>query len=421
MSKSQTSTQNCVIIGASHAGVNLAFALRREGWEGAIHLYDADPELPYHRPPLSKAYLTSGDSIEKNQLRSADSYTKENITLHLGVTVKSINRAEKNIVLGDNSIQPYDKLVIASGARPIIPPIPGIKSAKNLFPIRTAANITNIREALAQSKTKHVVIIGGGYIGLETAASLKKLGASVTVLEREERILARVTAPEMSSFFQQLHNENDVAVLTSKNVTSIAYQNDKNCINCADGSHYTADIVIVGVGIFVNKELAEESGIICANGIIVDETTKTNDDNIFAIGDCSYHHNPHYDTHLRLESVQNAIDQAKVAAAAICSKEVTYDTIPWFWSDQYTVKLQMVGLSEGYNQIVLRKESGEGTYGDCFSVWYFKGDTLLAVDAVNNAKAYVIGTKFIKSNAIVDKEKLEDSTTVFKPVNLILQ
>lgn len=415
-----TNTKTCVIIGASHAGVNLAFNLRKEGWEGSIHLYDSDPELPYHRPPLSKAYLTSGDSIEKNQLRSADSYTKENISLHLGVTVKTINREEKSILLGDGSIQPYEELVIASGARPIIPPIPGIENAKNLFPIRTAGNISNIRIALSKSDTKKIVIIGGGYIGLETAASLKKLGATVTVLEREERILARVTAPEMSAFFKQLHHENGVKILTSKNVTAIEYKDNKNYINCADGSVYDADIVIVGVGIYVNKELAEAAGILCTNGICVDETTKTNDAHIFAIGDCSYHHNPHYDTYLRLESVQNAIDQSKVAAATICGKEVTYDTIPWFWSDQYHIKLQMVGLSTGYNEIILRKESGEGRYGDSFSVWYFKDAVLLAVDAVNNAKAYVIGTKFIKGNNIVNKEKLADSETVFKAVNLLV-
>lgn len=413
--------ENCVIIGASHAGVNLAFALRREGWKGKIHIYDSDPELPYHRPPLSKAYLTSGDSIEKNQLRSADSYKSEDITLNLGVQVQRINREEKIIVIGDGTAVQYNKLVIASGARPIIPPIPGIKTAKNLFPIRSAADITNIRKALAKSETKKVVIIGGGYIGLETAASLKKLGATVTVLEREERILARVTAPEMSDFFQQLHDKNGVEVLTSKNVNSIEYSNNQNIIHCADGSKYTGDIIIVGVGIYVNKELAEEADILCENGIRVDSTTQTNDTDIFAIGDCSYHYNPHYDRYIRLESVQNAIDQAKVAAAAICSKETKYDTIPWFWSDQYDIKLQMVGLSQGYDQIILRKESGEGTYGDSFSVWYFKGDTLLAVDAINNAKAYVIGTKFIKGNLKVDKEKLADSETIFKPSNLLVK
>ncbi|WP_298472440.1 FAD-dependent oxidoreductase [uncultured Maribacter sp.] len=413
--------ETCVIIGASHAGVNLAFGLRREGWSGDIHLYDTDPELPYHRPPLSKAYLTSGDTIEKNQLRSSESYKSENIALHLGSTVKEINRENKKIVLGNGSLQSYDKLVIASGARPIIPPIPGIETAKNIFPIRTAADINNIREALSKSITKRVVIIGGGYIGLETAASLKKLGATVTVLEREKRILARVTAPEMSSFFQLIHNENGVDIITSKNVNKIEYKNDKNTILCADNTSYIADIVIVGVGIFVNKELAEQAGILCKNGICVDENTRTNDPDIFAIGDCSYHYNPHYDKYLRLESVQNAIDQAKVTAATLCSKEIIYDTIPWFWSDQYNVKLQMVGLSQGYNQIILRKESGEGTYGDSFSVWYFKDETLLAVDAVNNAKAYVIGTKFIKGNLKVNKQKLANPETAFKPNNLLLE
>ncbi len=411
--------KNCVVIGASHAGVSLAFYLRKEGWEDNIILFDSDPELPYHRPPLSKAYLTSSDDIQKIRLRSAESYKAENIELRLGVTVKKIDRANKSIVLTDNSRQNYDKLVIASGARPIIPPISGIETAKNIFPIRTAANITDIRNALSFSKTKKVVIIGGGYIGLETAASLKKLGASVTVLEREKRILARVTAPEMSNYFQELHSKNNVEVLTAKNVISISYKNNQNIISCEDNTQYNADIIIVGVGIYVNKELAEDASIICNNGISVDETTKTNDSNIYAIGDCSFHYNPHYNRHIRLESVQNAIDQAKVAAASICDKETEYNTVPWFWSDQYDVKLQMVGLSQGYNQIVLRKESGEGTYGDSFSVWYFNDDTLLAVDAVNNAKAYVIGTKFIKTNQKVNREKLADSETILKPVNLI--
>ncbi len=409
----------CIVIGASHAGVSLAFYLRKEGWEGDIVLFDSDPELPYHRPPLSKAYLTDTNDIQKIQLRSAESYKAENIELRLGVTVKKIDRANKCIVLADNSQQNYDKLVIASGARPIIPPISGIDTAKNIFPIRTAANIAEIRNALSKSKTKKVVIIGGGYIGLEAAASLKKLGASVTVLEREKRILARVTAPEMSDYFQQLHYKNNVEVLTTKNVTSISHENNQNIVSCQDNTQYKADIIIVGVGIYVNKELAEDAAILCNNGICVDETTKTNDSNIYAIGDCSFHYNPHYDRHIRLESVQNAIDQAKVTAASICDRPIKYDTIPWFWSDQYDIKLQMVGLSQGYNQIILRKESGEGIYGDSFSVWYFSNDTLLAVDAVNNAKAYVIGTKFIKTSQKMNKEKLANTETVLKPVNLI--
>ncbi|NMH87929.1 NAD(P)/FAD-dependent oxidoreductase [Flavivirga algicola] len=418
MSNNQTKKRVCAVIGASHAGVNFAFSLRKEGWEGDIVLFDKDPVLPYHRPPLSKAYLTSEDGIEKNLLKSAESYEKENIHLNLGVLVSSINREDKTLRLSDGRIQDYDKLVIATGARPVIPPIPGIDMATNIYPLRTAEDVENIRHAFNASSNKRIIIIGGGYIGLETAASLKKLGGAVTVLEREERILARVTAPEMSNFFMQLHTQNGVDVLTNKNVVSIKPVNDVNMVVCEDGSEFEADIIVVGVGIRVNLELAKDAGLHIENGIAVDETACTNDKNIYAIGDCTYHYNPHYKRRVRLESVQNAVDQAKVAAAAICEKAPVYDTIPWFWSDQYDVKLQMVGLSEGYNNILIRKEESDGVK---FSIWYFKDDTLLAVDAVNNAKAYVLGTKFIKGHNKIDQSKLADNSVPFKPANLLMQ
>lgn len=416
MSEQAQDNQVCVVIGASHGGVNLAFNLRKSGWTGDIILFDADPALPYHRPPLSKAYLTSSDNIQSNALKSLQAYEKENISLNLGVKVAAINRTENTITLDDGTLQAYDKLVLATGARPLMPPIQGIETASHLYPLRTAADVDNIRAAINRKPQQKVVIIGGGYIGLETAASMKKLGAEVTVLEREPRILARVTAPEMSEFFQTLHAENQVDVFTGKNVISIETEQSSNRVLCSDGSEYPADIIIVGVGIRVNLELAEDAGLEIENGIRVDQQARTNDVNIYAIGDCSFHHNPHYGCDIRLESVQNAVDQSKVAAAAICGKTANYDTIPWFWSDQYDVKLQMVGLSTGYNNLLIRKEDSD-THK--FSVWYFHNDTLLAVDAVNNAKAYVLGTKFIKSGEKLDKAKLEDNTVDLKPANLL--
>ncbi|MCB0517918.1 MAG: FAD-dependent oxidoreductase [Lewinellaceae bacterium] len=408
--------KTCVVIGASHAGANFAFALRQEGWQGDILLFDTDPMLPYHRPPLSKTYLTSEDGFEKNMLKPAGSYEKEGITLHPGTTVQAILRKEKTIALGDGSRQAYDKLVLATGARPIIPPIPGIESAKNCFPMRTAEDAMRIRNAIRTSGQKRVVVIGGGYIGLETAASLRKLGAEVTVLEREERILARVTAPEMSAFFQKLHGAQGVQIFTNQNVASIETTGGLNEVLCTDGTRYMADIIVVGAGIRVNTELAAAAGLAVENGIRVDATARTNDPDIYAIGDCTFHFSPHYNRFIRLESVQNAVDQAKVAAAAVCGKEVKYDTIPWFWSDQYDVKLQMAGLSAGYNQVLVRIEEGKE---NCLSAWYFKDDTLLAVDAVNNARAYVLGTKFIKEGQTVDKSKLVDPSVEFKPANLL--
>lgn len=416
MSENTTSNKICVIIGASHAGVNFAFSLRREGWAGEIILFDSDPELPYHRPPLSKAYLSAEDNSELDLLFPEQNYKSEKIKLSLGQLVVSINKESQSILLSDGSEQAYDKLVIATGARPFIPPIKGIEMANNLFPMRTFANTVNIQNAIRTSEKKRVVIIGGGYIGLETAASLKKIGAEVIVLEREKRVLERVTAPEMSEFFTNLHRENGVGLLTNKNVIAIETSEGVNTVICDDNTSYIADVIVVGVGIKVNAELAVKAGLDIENGIKVDETAKTSDEHIYAIGDCTFHFNPHYNRFIRLESVQNAVDQAKVAASAICGNEVFYDVIPWFWSDQYDVKLQMVGLSQGYNEVIKRVEVDNEK---CQSVWYFKDDELLAVDAVNNGKAYVLGTRFIKANQRLDKSKLKDTSIPIKPTSFL--
>ena len=412
---SKTSNKICVVIGASHAGVNFAFALRKEGWEGDIILFDRDPEFPYHRPPLSKAYLTSEEGTQQDLLFPKQNYETDKITLKLGKTISSINRKEKSVTVSDGLVQKYDKLVLTTGARPFIPPIKGLNSAKNVFAMRTAEDALNIRKSLNKDRNK-VVIIGGGYIGLETAASLSKLDASVTVLEREERVLSRVTAPEMSTYFKELHHKHGVSVLSNKNVTSVDFNNGINEVQCDDNSSYKADIIIVGVGIKVNTELAEETGLEIENGIKVDANCKTNDPNIYALGDCTFHFNPHYKKYIRLESVQNAVDQAKIAAKSICGEAVTYDSIPWFWSDQYDVKLQMVGLSQGYNQTIKRIETDRD---NCQSVWYFKDDELLAVDAINNAKAYMLGTRFIQKNQKIDKLKLSDVSIAITPTSFI--
>ena len=411
----KTSNKICVVIGASHAGVNFAFALRKEGWEGDIILFDRDPEFPYHRPPLSKAYLTSEEGTQQDLLFPKQNYETDKITLKLGKTISSINRKEKSITVSDGLVQKYDKLVLTTGARPFIPPIKGLNSAKNVFAMRTAEDALNIRKSLNKDRNK-VVIIGGGYIGLETAASLSKLNASVTVLEREERVLSRVTAPEMSTYFKELHHKHGVSVLSNKNVTSVDFNNGINEVQCDDNSSYKADIIIVGVGIKVNTELAEEAGLEIENGIKVDANCKTNDPNIYALGDCTFHFNPHYKKYIRLESVQNAVDQAKIAAKSICGEAVAYDSIPWFWSDQYDVKLQMVGLSQGYNQTIKRIETDRD---NCQSVWYFKDDELLAVDAINNAKAYMLGTRFIQKNQKIDKLKLSDVSIAITPTSFI--
>jgi len=414
---SESAANVCVIIGASHAGVNSAFSLRRAGWEGKIQLVDAEPHLPYHRPPLSKAFLTESEEEEKYLLKPASAYEKSDITLTLGTRVAHINRADHHLVLENGEILPYDKLILATGARPFIPPIPGLKTSPRVFAMRTVTDAQNIRAALESSPKKRAIIIGGGYIGLETAASLHKLGASVCVLERESRVLARVTSPEMSSFFQQLHEEKGVTILTGKNVVSVAETEECERVTCEDGSEFEADVIVVGVGIRVNAELASEAGLEVQQGICVDKRCRTLDPDIFAIGDCTWHPSALYGRNVRLESVQNAADQAKVVAAVICGKDATYDALPWFWSDQYDVKLQIAGLSQGYEEALVRREAaGSGK----FSVWYFQGEKLLAVDAINHPKAYVLGMRFLKGQTKVNKAALVDPATELKPAALTM-
>ena len=225
------------------------------------------------------------------------------------------------------------------------------------------------------------------------------------MLEREQRILSRVTAPEVSSYFHNLHRQHGVLIHTGKQVEGIQQQHDAQTVVCADGSEYAADLIIIGVGIRINTELAEQAGLDLNNGIVVDSHTRTSDPNIFAIGDCTNHFNPHYGRRVRLESVQNAADQAKVAAAAMCGNDIAYDKIPWFWSDQYDVKLQVAGLFTGYETMIARVELDKK---NCLSAWYFQGEQLLAVDAVNNPKAYVLGTRLIKSGQKINKKNLAD-------------
>lgn len=417
MTHQAESVETCLIIGASHAGVNFAFSLRREGWEGEIVLYDTDPELPYHRPPLSKAYLSSAaDKAKQTLLRPATTYEKQAIELQLGQTVTQIDRENQHIQLADGTKRAYTKLVLATGGRAILPPIEGLAQCPQVFPLRTAEDAHRIRTAFENCQQKRVVVIGGGYIGLETAASLRQQGAKVTVLEKEARLLARVTSPEISDFFAQLHQERGVEIQTDQEVTSIQAQANEYTVHCRSGAHYPADLIVVGVGIHVNQELAVEAGLAVGDGIVVDETARTNDSHIYAIGDCTWHHNPHYDRYLRLESVQNATEQAKTAAMAIMGKEVVYDSIPWFWSDQFDIKLQIVGLSDGYDTVVVREEKGDKFQR---SVWYFQGERLLAVDALNHPKAYMLGMRFLKNNQHPDLTKLADPETKLHPNELI--
>lgn len=417
----ESKSPTCIIVGASHAGVNAAFFLRNEGWTGKILLIDTDKNLPYHKPPLSKKALTCAASEQNAYLKPESSYAAANIELLMSAQVTSLNASTGKLNVVDqngNYTFEYDKLILATGARAFIPPIKGLSESPGIFTMRNMDDVNSIKNYIAEKNVKNAAIIGGGYIGLETAASLKGLGLDVTVIEREERLLARVTAPVMSEFFQKLHEQKGVKILTNQEVMSVSHDGERLRLICTNGTSIETDMIIVGVGIKVNSELALEAGLDLDkdNAISVDEYNRTSSKNIYAIGDCAHFKHQMFEQKIRLESVQNAVDQARLVAKNICGQSVVNTAVPWFWSDQYDYKLQMVGLSIGHTELVVRHEPEvEDSDLTSFSVWYFKGDTLLSVDAVNNTKAYVIGTKAIQAAKSINRDSLINTSEPLSP------
>ncbi|MFA7555829.1 MAG: FAD/NAD(P)-binding oxidoreductase [Spongiibacteraceae bacterium] len=404
-----TTEQTCVVIGASHAGGQLAESVRRAGWGGRILVIGDEPYLPYHRPPLSKDFLAGKKSVDNIVIKPAAVYEKLDVEFKLNTRVESIDRASKTLVLSDGTTQSYDKLALALGARVRKVPIPG-SDKKGVYYLRTIDDIESIRPYVGEGKS--AVIVGGGYIGLETAAALRKMGMEVTVIEMMPRVLQRVTAPEISAFYTRVHQEEGVKIVTDAAVEAIEGGEAASAVVCKDGSTYPAELVIIGAGIVPNVELAEAAGIALEGGAIaVNEFATTNDPDIVAAGDCTYHFNPIYDRWIRLESVQNAIDQAKIAGAAVCGTTNVYSQLPWFWSDQYDLKLQIAGLSQGFDNTVIR---GDIEHGRKFAAFYFVGDKLVAVDAVNMPQAFMMGKRLLLAGTAVDKAKLADETVDLK-------
>ncbi|WP_299975079.1 FAD-dependent oxidoreductase [uncultured Pseudoteredinibacter sp.] len=376
---------NCIIIGASHAAAQLAPSLRQEGWQGRIIIIGDEPHAPYHRPPLSKTFLSGEKTLQQLLIRPLAAYDKIDAEFMLGQRVDSIDRENKSITLDNGETLSYEKLALCTGSRPRQIPLPGVELS-GVHYLRTVADIESIRAHLDKSqKPAKAVIIGGGYIGLETAAALNKLGVEVTVLEMMERILQRVTAPVISEFYQNIHTEAGVNILTSMGVDAIQGEAKVESVLCSNGETFAADVVIIGAGIIPNIELAEAAGLTIDNGIAVDAYAQTSDPDIVAAGDCSSYPHKLIGSRVRLESVPNATEQAKTAAASICGKQIDNHTHPWFWSDQYDIKLQIAGFNMGYDQVLVRGDNNSRA----FSVWYFKGEQLLAADCINQAKEFM--------------------------------
>jgi len=394
--------KNCVVIGASHAGSQFAFSLRQGGWKGDITIIGEEFDYPYHRPPLSKTFLSGEKKIQDILLRPPELYEKSGINIRLGERVKSIDRSNKSITTEDNNVIYYHKLVIATGARVREIPIPG-SEIEGVCYLRNARDVNNIKSQVIPGK--HAVIIGGGYIGLETAASLRKQGMEVTIIEAMSRILQRVTAPELSNFYKRIHLEEGVKIFEETVATEFKSIDEKINVLTSCGKSFLGDMVIVGIGVIPNVELANSAGLKVENGVEVNEFCQTSDFEIYAIGDVSWHYNKIYDRSLRLESVPNATEQAKIAALHINKKPKAYNSLPWFWSDQYNLKLQIAGLSNGYNDIVIR---GDINKSRSFSAFYFKDNKLLAVDAVNSPREFMFTKMVLTKEQKLNKEILSD-------------
>lgn len=396
-------SDNCIIVGASHAGVSLALQLRKEGWTAPIKLIGEESALPYHRPPLSKEHLAGKKELDAMYLRPAKIYADNDIDLLLSTRVSSIDTQAREVLLDSGETLGYQKLALCTGAR--VREFLPASGMENVFYIRTAEDIVQLMPQVKQGR--RALVIGGGYIGLEAAAVLAQQGLSVSVLEMSERILQRVTSPAMSDYMQGLHESQGVQVHTGVAVASIREEGQEKVIDCGDGTEFRADFLIVGIGVLANTDLALAAGIQCEAGIQVDEYCRTSDEHVFAAGDCSNHPSLIYQRQIRLESVQNANDQARVAAANICGKEQVYDAVPWFWSDQYSIKLQMVGLSTGYDQVVMRGSADGGTEAS-FALFYLQEGVLIAADCVARPKEFMVSKKLIKERAQIAAEHLQN-------------
>jgi 3-phenylpropionate/trans-cinnamate dioxygenase ferredoxin reductase subunit len=395
---------NVVVIGAGQAGAAVAAKLRSLGHQGSITLIGAEPSPPYQRPPLSKAYLMGEMEEERLWLRSADFYADQNITLKLGQAVQSIDPAAKTVSLA-GEILAYDELVLTTGSHPRRLPAAVGGDLQGVYTVRTLADVDAMKSEFVAGRK--LIIVGGGYIGLEAAAVASKLGLDVTVLEMAPRILQRVAAPETSDYFRALHSNHGVKILEETGLDRLLGDTRVTGAKLSNGNSLEADFVIVGVGILPGSALAEAAGLTIENGIKTDEFGRTSDPHIWSAGDCASF--PYKGGRWRLESVGNAIDQAEIVAENIMGAGKVYDAKPWFWSDQYHCKLQIAGLNVGYDNIVTRGPDGESV-----SFWYFKGDTLLAVDAMNDPRAYMVGKRLIEMGKSPSKAALQDPATEMK-------
>ncbi|WP_380056370.1 NAD(P)/FAD-dependent oxidoreductase [Falsihalocynthiibacter sp. SS001] len=394
-----------IVIGAGQAGASLVAKLRNDGFDGEVTLIGGEPEIPYQRPPLSKAYLLNEMTKERLHLRPESFYHEHNISLRLGADVDAIDTANQTVSVGGETLS-YDQLALTTGSSPRRLPAQIGGDLENVFTVRSLADADAMAPHFRNGA--RLLIVGGGYIGLEAAAVASKFDVEVTLVEMADRILSRVAAKETSDYFRALHKSHGVNIHEGKGLKRLLGEKHVTGAEFTDGTQQDFDFVIVGVGIMPSTSLAEAAGIEIDNGIKTDNTGRTSAPNVWAAGDCASL--PLNDGRIRLESVPNAIDMAEIVAGNMMGASNEYIPKVWFWSDQYDVKLQIAGLNTGYNRIVTRK----GEHEHAMSHWYFKDDKLLAVDAMNDSRAYMIAKRLIEAGKSPDIAAIENPETNLK-------
>ena len=403
-------TGRIVIVGGGQAGAQTAFSLRGWGFEGPITLIGDEAAPPYQRPPLSKASLKGELPEERLYFKPETWYAENGVDLVLSTRVTAINRSQGTISLERGDAVGYDHLILATGSRPRPLPVPGA-ALENVFELRSLEDVERLAPHMQPGR--RLVIVGAGYIGLEAAAVARQMGLDVTVLEMAERVLARVTSPLMSEFYEGEHRAHGVDIRTNARLEALHGEaGTVKTAQLADGEQIPADIVLVGIGILPNDDLAKEAGLACRNGILVDRDGRTNDARIHAAGDCAHRPLVHYGRSGRLESVHNAIEQGKLIAADLLGRDRPPEDTPWFWSDQYDLKLQIAGLSAGYDEIVVRGDPAERK----FAAFYLAGRRLISVDAVNSAPEFLASKRLIAMGAKVAPERLSDMSITMKEI-----
>ncbi len=392
-----------VIVGAGQAGYKCAESLRSEGYGKPITLIGAEKHFPYQRPPLSKAYMKGEMDAERLKFRADGYYADHDLKLVTGTKVTGIDKDARNVQLRGGKTLPYEYLVLACGSVLRKLSLAGAE-LDGVCSLQSLEDAGRIAQKLSQ--TEDVVVIGAGFIGLEFAAVARSLGKKVTVLEAGTRVMARAVSPGISAWYLDLHASKGVNIICNAVVQEIRGENGKvNAVSLADGTVYEAGLVIVGIGANANTALAQEAGLTCKEGIVVDAHCRTSDKHILAAGDCTRFVHPFNGQSLRLESVQNAIDQARTAASAITGKNIPYDVVPWFWSDQYEIKLQMVGLAQGCDDEILRGDMKS----NAFSIYHYRGENLRAIDCINRPGEAILGRRLLGAGISPTKAQAADT------------